>query len=142
MGELKMQYIATDPRKEYLKQGVMTASPAELVAMLYDACIKYIRLANISYDECKDICAANNYLIKAQKVISELSNSLDMSIEISSQLLRVYDFMLKELMKANARKDMSKTEPIVKMLESMRDTWREIAQQQRKGMLTENKDES
>ena len=126
--------IATDPRKEYLKQEVMTASPAELVAMLYSACIKNLKLAVMAWEDSKDITTINNCLIKAQKVIVELMNSLDMSIELSGQLLKVYEFMLKELRAANVKKDLSNVEPLIAMLESMRDTWYSVAQQQRKGM--------
>ena len=126
--------IGTDPRKEYLKQEVMTASPAELVAMLYSACIKNLKLAVMASEDTRDICAINNYLIKAQKVIIELMNSLDMNIELSGQLLNVYEFMLKELRSANVKKDLSNIEPITTMLESMRETWYSVAQQQRRSM--------
>lgn len=126
--------IGTDPRREYLKQGVMTASPAELVAMLYGACVKDLKLAVMAYEESADICTTNNYLLKAQKIISELINCLDMNIELSTQLLKVYDFMLMELRTANIKKEMSRVEPIISMLESMRDTWKNVAQQQRRCM--------
>ena len=130
-----MQQLLTDPRKEYLKQGVMTAGPAELVAMLYGACVKNLKLAVMSYDEYKDICTTNNCLIKAQKIISELMNCLDMNIELSTQLVKVYDFMLNELRIANVRKEMNRLEPIISMLESMHETWQCVAQQQRRSMV-------
>ncbi|MGI5970229.1 MAG: flagellar export chaperone FliS [Oscillospiraceae bacterium] len=129
-----MRYLGTDPRKEYLRQGVMTASPAELVAMLFGAAVKNLKLAIMAYEDSKDICTTNDCLIKAQRVISELISSLDMNIELSAQLARVYEFMLRELRYANVHKDMKRVEPIIGMLESMRDTWKTVAQQQRKGM--------
>jgi len=132
-----MKYMTADPRKEYLRQGVMTASPAELVVMLYEACVKNLKLAIISYEESKDICTTNNCLIKAQKIISELLNCLDMNIGISSQLMEVYIFMLKELRYANIKKELSRVMPIISMLESMRDTWQKVAQQQRKNMVAD-----
>jgi flagellar protein FliS len=126
--------IGTDPRKEYLKQEVMTASPAELVAMLYGACVKNLKLAVMAYDESGDICTTNNCLIKAQRIISELMNCLDLNIELSTQLMNVYEFMLREIRTANVKKDMARVEPIISMLESMRDTWYTVAQQQRRSM--------
>jgi flagellar protein FliS len=113
----------------------MTASPAELVTMLFSACVKNLKLAVISYEESKDICTANHCLIKAQEIISELMNCLDLNIELSVQLMKVYDFMLRELRSANVHKDMGRVAPIIDMLESMRDTWQMVAQQQRKSML-------
>jgi flagellar protein FliS len=132
MGEIDM--IGTDPRREYLKQEVMTASPAELVAMLYGACVKNLKLAVMAYEESGDICTTSNCLIKAQKIISELMNCLDLNIELSTQLMKVYEFMLGELRTANVKKDMARVEPIISMLESMRDTWYTVAQQQRRSM--------
>ncbi len=126
--------IGTDPRREYLKQEVMTASPAELVAMLYGACVKNLKLAVMAYEESGDICTTSNCLIKAQKIISELMNCLDLNIELSTQLMKVYEFMLGELRTANVKKDMARVEPIISMLESMRDTWYTVAQQQRRSM--------
>ncbi len=130
-----MANMAFDPRREYLRQGVMTASPAELVAMLFSACIKNLKLAVMAYEESKDIGTTHGCLIKAQKIISELLNSLDMSIELSKQLEQIYGFMLAELREANVHKDMSRIEPIIRMLESMRDTWQTVAQQQRRSLV-------
>jgi flagellar protein FliS len=58
-----------------------------------------------------------------------------MSYEISSQLEKIYGFMLAELREVNIRKDMSRLDPIIRMLESMRDTWQIVAQQQRKKLV-------
>lgn len=133
-----MQYYGSDPRKEYLRQEVMTAGPAELVTMLFESGIKNIKLAVISYEDSKDISAVNNYLLKAQRIISELIDCLDMNMEISSQLLKIYEFILKELRTANARKDMERLAPLIGMLSSMRDTWREVARQQRSCLGAKN----
>ena len=132
-----MVYIGQDPRSEYLKQNVMTAGPAGLVAMLYDACIKNIKLAEISYEEKKNIVATSNCLLKAQKIISELISCLDMSIELSNSLLQIYEFILRELRMANARKDMNRLEPLIPILQSMRDTWLKVDELQRKNMTVE-----
>ena len=126
--------MGTDPRREYLKQEVMTASPAELVAMLYGACVKNLKLAAMAYEESKDICTTNNCLLKAQQIISELMNCLDMNVELSTQLIKVYEFILMELQIANIKKDLGRLEPIISMLESMRDTWQSVAKQQRRSM--------
>lgn len=132
-----MMYLGQDPRREYQKQSVMTAGPAGLIAMLYDACIKNIRLAKLAYEDNHDICATNNYLLKAQKIISELISCLDMSMELSQSLLEIYNFMLSELRLANAHKDMAKLDPLIPMLQSMRDTWQQVDGIQRKSMTVE-----
>ncbi len=132
-----MLYMGQDPRMKYMSQSVMTAGPAGLIAMLYDACIKNIKLAKISYEESGNICTVNNHLVKAQKIISELISCLDMSIELSNRLLGIYDFMLGEIRTANVKKDMGRLDPLIPLLESMRDTWREVDGIQRKTMAVE-----
>ncbi len=39
--------MATNPYAQYKQQGVLTASPTELVVMLYEGCIKQLKLAKI-----------------------------------------------------------------------------------------------
>lgn len=130
-------YMGQDARKEYLKQNVMTAGPAALIAMLYEACIKNIKLATIAYEDGHDISGTNEYLLKAQRIIGELIACLDMGIDISKDLLSLYEFMLRQLRIANSRKDMSLLEPLIPILESMRDTWRSVDGMQRKTMAVE-----
>jgi flagellar protein FliS len=120
-----------------MKSAVMTAGPAELVAMLFSACIKNLKLARLSYEENRDICATGNYLLKAQKIIGELVNCLDMSYDLSKDLLAIYDFILGQLRIANIRKDMDLLTPILPMLESMNETWLAVAKIQRESMITE-----
>jgi flagellar protein FliS len=132
-----MQRYWHDPGKEYIKSAVMTAGPAELIAMLYDAGVKNLKLAMLSYEENKDICATSNYLLKAQKIISELMNCLDMNYDLSKDLLAIYEFILNQLRIANARKDMQALPSISDILESMGETWHAVARTQRERMVAE-----
>ena len=59
-------------RQEYLYRSVMTASPAELLVMLFDACIKNVRLAEMAMEDTPDYDKVNTYLLKAQRIITEL----------------------------------------------------------------------
>lgn len=114
-------------KQEYLKQSVMTASPAELIVMLYDACIKYLRLAEISLTENNDISATNTHFINAQQIIMELINCLDTNIELSAQLFEIYDFLLRSLREMNIKKDLTLLPEVLSILISMRDTWQQIS---------------
>jgi flagellar protein FliS len=114
-------------KEEYLKQSVMTASPAELIVMLYDACIKNLKLAEISMSEKNDIERTNEYLLKSQQIISELVNSLDLSVEIGQQLIPIYDFLLRTIRTMNVKKDFSQLPDVLEILTSLRETWQQIA---------------
>jgi flagellar protein FliS len=114
-------------RKEYLKQSVMTASPAELIVMLFESCIKNLKLAEICLNDKKDIATANGHFIKAQQIIMELVNCLDTSFEISKHLLSIYDFLLYSIREMNIKKDLARLPDILEILGSLRDTWEQIA---------------
>lgn len=122
-----MNQYSRNSKQEYLKQSVLTASPTELIVMLYDACIKSLKLAEIYLTEKKDIPNTNEYLLKSQKIILELINSLDTSVEISQQLLPIYDYLLRSIRTMNIKKDLSELPDVLEILTSLRETWQQIA---------------
>ena len=122
-----MDYRKDSLKQEYLKQSVMTAGPAELIVMLYDSCIKNLKLAEICYQDSKDIAGASSHLLKAQKIVMELVNCLDTSIELSAQLLEIYDYLLYAMRSMNAKKDFALLPEILDILVSMRNTWEQAS---------------
>lgn len=121
-----MNFIKNNLKQEYLRQSVMTASPAELIVMLLDSCIKNTKLMDICLER-KDLDGVNTHCIKAQKIIMELVNCLDTGFELSVSLLSIYDFLLHSLREMNTKKDLSKLPEIVEILTSIRDTWQQVA---------------
>lgn len=117
--------INTRPQDAYRRQDVLTASSTDLIVMLYDALKKNIILGRRGIEK-KDIMSAHRHLMKAQDIVTELINSLDMNYKISGELLTMYEFMLKQLQDANIRKDKIPLVPVVEMVDSMRDAWKEI----------------
>ena len=124
------QLAFTNAQDTYRKQGILTANPVELIVMLYDGLKKNIVLAR-RLIERSDAAKAHKHLMKAQDIITELMNSLDMSFEISEDLLSIYEFMLRILEEANLNKDASQLEAIVEIVTSLRDTWQEVSEGQR-----------
>jgi flagellar protein FliS len=113
------------PQDEYRKQQALTASPVELIIMLYDGLKKNIVLGQRAIGK-NDVQKAHNYLIKAQDIVSELIKSLDMNYEVSKELMDLYQFMLENLMDANVKKDAEILNPVIDMVESLREAWREV----------------
>jgi len=105
---------------------VLTAGPVDLIIMLYDALKKNIVLGKRGIVK-KDIPGAHKYLMKAQMIITELINSLDMNYQISEELLDLYEFALKSLESANMHKDPEPLDPVIEMVDSIRDAWKEIS---------------
>lgn len=122
-----MDYRKLNLKQEYLTQSVLTASPADLIVMLFDSCIKNLRLAEICLSENNDLNKTNLHFQKAQQIIMELVNCLDTSFELSAQLLDIYDFLLRTLREMNIKKDLSLMPDVLDILTSMRDTWQLIS---------------
>ena len=125
--------INSRPQDAYRKQDVMTATSVDLIVMLYDALKKNIVLGRRGIEK-GDLTAAHKYLIKAQDIVTELVNCLDMSYGISEELLNIYEFILRNLAEANIRKDKEPLEPVVDMVDNIRDAWKEICAANRGNM--------
>jgi flagellar protein FliS len=124
------QHSKQNLKQQYLQQSVMTATPAELLIMLYDACIKNLKLAEICLTERHDLDGSNTHFIKAQKIIMELVTSLDTSYEISASLLEIYNFLLRTIRDMNIKKEVTLLPQVLEILTSLRDTWETAAKLQ------------
>ncbi len=115
-------YATANLYNKYKNDSVNTASPLELIIMLYDGCIKNIKLAKL-YSEENDIEMASASLIKAQDIVGELLRSLDLSYPISDELVRLYDYMNYELVQINMTKDMDRTDALIEMIGELKEAW-------------------
>jgi len=126
----QMVMINTRPHDAYRRQDVLTAGPVDLIVMLYDALKKNIVLGKRGIAK-SDVAGAHKHLIKAQLIVSELINSLDMNYPISEELLELYDFALRGLAEANMHKTVEPLDPIIEMVDSIREAWKEISNMNR-----------
>lgn len=120
-----------NPYQQYQQQSVMTASPGELVVMLYNGCIRFIKQA-IECINGKDLMGAHNAIIRAQDIIVEFMSTLDMKYEISHNLLALYDYLHRRLVEANVKKDTAILEEVLTFMTELRDTWAEAVKITRK----------
>lgn len=109
---------------QYRQQSAMTASPGELTLMLYDGCIKDLKLSKMSIEE-KDFFKANENSKKAQAILDELIRTLDMQYPISQQLLQLYDFILHLVIDSNIKKDIVPLDSALELLVELRDAWQQ-----------------
>ena len=120
--------VKAEAYQKYKAQEISMASPTTLIVMLYNECIKRLRLAQISIDK-KDYEQTNTHLKKSQDIISELLVSLDFNYPIANELMALYDFMLQEIKRANALKNKEKLDPLIDMLSKLRDSWAQVEKQ-------------
>lgn len=114
----------TEACLQYTELSGMTATPGELLIMLFNAEIKNIKKAIICIKN-RDVVNSHNCLKKAQDIITELIVSLDETYQISKELKPLYLFIKRELIAANINKDMEKLEKLLPIVTELRDTWKE-----------------
>lgn len=109
----------------YKQNSVTTASPGELTLMLYNGCLKYLGKAKLAIEE-KNIQEKNNNLQRSQAIIAELMSTLNMDIDISKQMLPLYEYMNHRLVEANIQNDVAIIEEVEGLMTEFRDTWKEV----------------
>jgi flagellar secretion chaperone FliS len=116
-----------NPYQAYQQNAVTTASPGELTLMLYNGCLKFINLAKKAIQE-NNISEKNMNIQKAQNIISELMVTLNMDIEISKQMMAMYDYIHRRLIEANMKNDVAILEECEGFVTEFRDTWKQVIQ--------------
>ncbi|HBI99862.1 MAG TPA: flagellar protein FliS, partial [Lysinibacillus sp.] len=109
----------------YKQNSVTTASPGELTLMLYNGCLKFLNKAKQAIQE-KNVQEKNTNLQKAQAIIAELMSTLNMDLEISKQMLPLYEYMNHRLVEANIQNDVAIIEEVEGLVTEFRDTWKEV----------------
>lgn len=120
-------YNAKDAYNAYSRDKVLTASPVELIIMLYDEMIKQLKIAQIAIEN-KQYDKANISLQKAVAIIDELIKSLDLSVKIGKDLLEIYSFVSRAIVNINAKKDKDAIAPIVEILTDLKESWVQVKQ--------------
>jgi flagellar secretion chaperone FliS len=114
----------------YRQTQAQTAAPGELVVMLYRGAVRFISSA-IEAIESRNIEAAHTNLVRAQAIITELSETLDLERggEIARNLQAIYEFMNRRLIEANLRKDPAIAREVEALLRELLPAWEQIARQ-------------
>lgn len=115
----------TNAYNAYKKNSVTTASPGELTLMLYNGCLKFLGKAKLAIEQ-KHIEEKNYNIQRAQAIIAELMSTLNMDIEISKQMLPLYEYMNRRLVEANIQSDVAIIEEVEGLVTEFRDTWKEV----------------
>lgn len=114
-------------RMKYLAQSVETASPAQLVVMLYNALVKDLLQAERAIGR-DDGPLAHESLVHAQDIVSALRGTLDLDAwDGARNLASLYDYLLEQMVAANIGKDADLVKTCRELVEPLRDAWREAA---------------
>ncbi len=111
-----------------LESGVMSASPHQLIVMLFDGAQSALVRARILMNQ-GDIPAKGAALSKAINIINNgLSAGLNMEKggELAENLSALYDYMSRRLLHANLHNDEQAITEVLALLENIADAWRQI----------------
>ena len=111
-----------------VESGVMSASPHQLIVMLFDGAQSALVRARILMSQ-GDIPAKGAALSKAINIIDNgLSAGLDMEKggELAQNLSALYDYMSRRLLHANLHNDEQAINEVSALLENIADAWRQI----------------
>jgi flagellar secretion chaperone FliS len=127
---------ATSPAQYYITQSIMTASPGQLVLMLYDGALRFMAQARAGFalptESYQRIETVNTGILRAEAVLRELRDNLDLTNggEVAENLDKLYDYYLRRLLEANLRKDETALVEIEGLVRELREGWAEMLQQQ------------
>ncbi len=112
----------------YKDNSVTTQTPGQIVVLLYEGAIRFLRQAITAIEEQKHV-EKGRLINRAVDIICELNSALDLEAggEVAQNLRRLYVFMHEYLIKANFEKDAGKVQEVIDMLEELHGSWKEIA---------------
>lgn len=111
--------------KKQQQSKILMAKPEELTTMLYDGAIKFCNIAVIAIEK-KDFEKAHENIVKVQKIIEYLINTLNTDYEVSKDFMNIYVYLLDVLVKANIKKDIETLNIAIKELKDLKNIWEQI----------------
>lgn len=110
--------------QEYQKGAIGGASPLQLVVMMYDGALRFMEQGKHAM-KLRDLEKQNYYLLKAQKIVMELTACLDMEQggEIAQNLLALYGYVVNELMDANIKDRSEGIDRSIRVISDLRESW-------------------
>lgn len=110
----------------YQDMKVQTASPAQIMIMLYDGAIRFTLQAKKKLEE-KDFEGKGIFISKTQAIVDELMNSLNFSIapELCENLQQLYIYINERLSEANIKCDADVLDEVIGLLNTLRDGWKQ-----------------
>jgi len=112
----------------YQEQAVLTATPGQLVVMLYDGAIRFLRQADAAMGE-QAVAHSHDRLNRAEAIIDELLSTLDMSQgSVAQNLEGIYVFWKRLLWEVRLERDREKLAVLIRQIANLREAWAQIAQ--------------
>lgn len=112
----------------YRRTQAQAGTPLELVVMLYDGALRFLREARDAMDR-RDVRARHAALDRVFAIVGHLQSTLDMQQggAVAAELDRLYGYMNERLLDGAARNDPAALAEVGALLTTLRDAWQSIA---------------
>jgi flagellar secretion chaperone FliS len=112
----------------YYQTQIQSQSPVELVVMLYDGALRFMRAAADAVEK-RDLVGKREAMSRTMAIVSELQSSLNLSAggEIAKSLDDLYTYINGRLIEANINTSAEPIKEAIRLLTPLRDAWAQIA---------------
>jgi flagellar protein FliS len=112
----------------YYQTQIQSQSPIELVVMLYDGALRFMRAAAEAIEK-RDLAGKRDAMSRAMAIVSELQSSLNLAAggDIAKNLDALYAYVTGRLIEANINNTVEPLHESVKLMATLREGWLQIA---------------
>lgn len=118
--------------KQFLKNMVESASPMQLIVLLYDGAIQWLQMAKKEIEKNVDKKPPNwtefsHNIDMALKILTHLQESLnhERSEDLSEKLFSLYEFLKNLVIKVNAYKKEEDIDSAIDIIRNLKKSWQE-----------------
>lgn len=116
---------------------IAQASKTQLVVITYEIITKYLEEAEKCYDE-GDMDKFKFNIKKAKQFVNELQSNLDFNYRLSFELMSLYLFINKCLVRASVRKSTENLKECKNIINSLKDAFEKVALTDKRGAAMPN----
>ncbi len=111
----------------YFENSILTAAPADLIALLYRAAIDAISAAR-RHLAAGDACARSTAINRAVAITCELAGSLDhrRGAAVSRNLAELYDYIQRRLIEANIKQSDDPLKEVFDLYSTIAEAWEAV----------------
>jgi flagellar secretion chaperone FliS len=119
-----MNAYSNQYQQQYQQNLINTATPEQILLMLYDGAIRFTRQAMMAAENGKQVQKLER-ISKTLAIIVEFSNTLDHEVggQIAADLDGLYQFMIRELNAARNDETGERLKTVEGLLVGLRETW-------------------
>ena len=127
----------SNPYHQYQKMAVTTASREQILLLLYEGAIRFVKQAIVAMEE-KRIAEKGRTISRATAILSELMATLDFKVggELAADLENLYIFMIDKLIEGNIENRVECLRQVEGLLTTLYGAWKDIVENPRPDGVT------